>query len=69
MRARAYFAAGVLCPELDRPVNDRNFDVSLQVVFTSKAAHDDYQKAERHQRFIEENRANWKTVRVFDSWV
>jgi len=64
-----YFAAGVLCPELDRPVNDRDFDVALHVFFSSQAAHDDYQKAERHLRFIEESRANWKTVRVFDSWV
>ena len=31
------------------------------------AAHDAYQKAERHLKFIEENEDTWKKVRVFDS--
>ena len=64
-----FFAAGVLAREFDRPVNDRDFDVSLHVIFDSKAAHDSYQKHERHLKFIEENSANWKKVRVFDSYV
>ena len=64
-----FFAAGTLAKELDRPVNDREFDVALHVVFQDKAAHDLYQKAERHLKFIEENKANWKKVRVFDSQV
>jgi hypothetical protein len=38
-------------------------------VFKSMAAHEAYQKAERHLKFIEENKANWKKVRVFDSYV
>ncbi len=63
------FAAGVLAEEYDRPVNDRDFDVALHVVFQDKAAHDAYQKAERHLKFIEENKNNWKAVRVFDSYV
>lgn len=63
------FAAGTLEPELARPVNDRDFDVALHVVFASRAAHDDYQKSPRHQQFIEENRDNWARVRVFDSLV
>ena len=64
-----FFAAGVLAAECDRPVNDRDFDVALQVVFKDKAAHDKYQTAERHLKFIEENKDNWKKVRVFDSHV
>ena len=63
------FAAGTLAAEFDRPVNDRDFDVSLHVVFENKAAHDRYQKADRHLKFIEENKANWKKVRVFDSYL
>jgi hypothetical protein len=39
------------------------------LVFKDKAAHDEYQKAARHQMFIEENPSNWKKVRVFDSSV
>jgi len=64
-----FFAAGTLVEDCDRPVNDRDFDVGLHVVFKNRAAHDQYQKAERHLKFIEENKANWKKVRVFDSYV
>jgi len=39
------------------------------LVFKDKAAHDEYQKAARHLKFIEENQSNWKKVRVFDSTV
>jgi hypothetical protein len=62
-----YFSAGVLCDALARPVNDRKFDVGLHVVFSSMADHDAYQQDPRHLRFIEENKATWKKVRVFDS--
>ena len=62
-----FYAAGALEPNLDRPVNDRNFDVSLYVVFADRATHDVYQQHSRHLQFIEENKANWKQVRVFDS--
>ena len=64
-----FFAAGNRVEELDRPVNDRDFDVSLLVVFEDKAAHDRYQDASQHHKFIEENSANWKAVRVFDAYV
>jgi len=64
-----FFAAGTLQPELNRPVNDRGFDVALHVVFDSLASHDAYQSAPTHQRFIAENQAGWKQVRVFDSAV
>lgn len=64
-----FFAAGKLAPEFDRPVNDHGFDVSLHVVFTDKAAHDEYQTHADHLKFIEENKSNWKQVRVFDSYV
>lgn len=62
-----FFAAGTLQAGLDRPVNDRGFDVALHVVFDSLASHDAYQQASDHLRFIAENKANWKQVRVFDS--
>jgi hypothetical protein len=63
------FSAGVLAAEFDRPVNDRDFDVALHMVFDGKASHDKYQDAPRHKQFIEENQKNWKKVRVFDSLV
>ena len=62
-----FFAAGTLVPDLRRPVNQTDFDVALQVVFESRAAHDAYQAAPRHLQFIEENKANWAQVRVFDA--
>ncbi|MCR9296303.1 MAG: Dabb family protein, partial [bacterium] len=62
-----YFAAGRLNEELSREVNDKQFHVSLHTVFTDRAAHDAYQVHPRHTEFIENNKANWKKVRVFDS--
>lgn len=64
-----YFASGALEPELARDVNDRGFDVGLHIVFTDRAAHDAYQDDDTHNRFIAENKANWKQVRVFDTLV
>jgi hypothetical protein len=64
-----FFAAGTLAAELDRPVNDRDFDVALHIVFKDKAAHDKYQDAPLHKQFITENQASWQKVRVFDSLV
>jgi Stress responsive A/B Barrel Domain len=64
-----FFACGTLQEELSRPVNDRDFDVSLHLVFDTKASHDAYQDAPRHRTFVEENRDNWAKVRVFDSEV
>jgi hypothetical protein len=62
-----FFAAGTLVPDLNRPVNQLDFDVALQVVFDSREAHDAYQQAPRHVQFIEENKPNWERVRVFDA--
>lgn len=62
-----FFAAGPLAEAFKAPVNDRDFDVCLTIVFKNKAAHDKYQPHERHQRFIKENKESFKSVRVFDS--
>jgi hypothetical protein len=64
-----FFGCGTVAEGLDRPVNDRDFDVALHVVFASRADHDAYQVAPRHLRFVEENREKWARVRVFDSTV
>ena len=64
-----WFSAGTLAAEFDREVNDREFDVALHIVFKDKAAHDVYQQAERHQKFIAEFQAMWARVRVFDAYV
>lgn len=64
-----YFSCGLLCEPLSRPVNDREFDVALHVIFASLADHDAYQVHPRHLQFIAENKPHWKKVRVFDSEV
>jgi hypothetical protein len=64
-----FFACGVLEPSLDRPVNVRDFDVALHVVFDTIESHDIYQEAPRHLQFVQENRDSWASVRVFDSTV
>lgn len=64
-----FFAAGTIAEDFNREINDRDFDVSLHIVFQNKAGHDRYQDAERHKQFIAENKDNWKKVRVFDSVV
>jgi hypothetical protein len=64
-----FFAAGTLAESLKREVNDVQFDVALHIVFKDMASHDKYQEAKRHQQFIDENKDNWKKVRVFDSVV
>jgi hypothetical protein len=62
-----FYAAGVLNEELDREVNDRDFDVGLHIIFKTKADQDRYQTHPRHLKFIEESSGLWNKVRVFDS--
>jgi len=62
-----FFCCGTLAEDLKRPVNVRDFEVGLHVIFESQAAHDAYQMAQRHQQFITENKDNWASVRVFDT--
>jgi len=62
-----FYSAGPRAKEFNRDLNDQDWDVALHLVFRSKADHDKYQDAARHKQFIEENRAGWKKVRVFDS--
>ena len=62
----ASFGMGPRTADLKRPVNDTQFDVGLQIVFTDRAAHDRYQELPEHLQFIEQNKENWSQIRVFD---
>jgi Stress responsive A/B Barrel Domain len=62
-----YFSAGTIGDEFKREVNDRDWDVALHLVFKNKASYDKYAEAKSHLQFIDENKAAWKKVRVFDS--
>lgn len=69
-RGVLFFACGELASECNRPVNDRDFDVSLHIVFQSVDDHEYYQKEDaEHQKFIAACKSNWAKVRVFDSVV
>jgi hypothetical protein len=62
-----YFSVGVRAPEYDRPVNDRDYDVALHLVFATAKDQDVYQTHPQHLKFVEECKGLWKQVRVFDS--
>jgi hypothetical protein len=64
-----YFSTGSLAGDLTKEFNDRDFDVSLNLVFADKEAHDKYQESDRHKKFIEENLESIEKVRVFDSYL
>jgi hypothetical protein len=61
------FACGALAEGFERPVNDRDWDVSLHIVFADKGAHDAYQDSTRHHQFVAEFQPNWVRARVFDT--
>lgn len=63
-----FFGCGTLA-DLAGPLNDRDYDVALHIAFQSKADLEKYDVSDAHKQFIEENKANWKKVRVFDSEV
>ena len=63
------FSAGTRAVGCERDVNDVLFQVSLHMVFADRRSHDAYQTTPRHGEFIARNKANWKTVRVFDSTI
>jgi hypothetical protein len=64
-----FFAAGTRAEEFQWSVSDLDFDVALYLVFSDKASQDAYQDSARHQQFLDENEANWKTLRAFDAYV
>jgi hypothetical protein len=62
-----YFSVGAIAADLDRDVNDQQFDVALHIVFADRGAHDRYQTDRRHLQFIDQYQSLWSKVRVFDS--
>jgi hypothetical protein len=64
-----YFSVGTRADDVDEPVSTKDFDVALHVVFSSKEGKLKYLKSPRHDQFVEENRAQFDKVRVFDSYL
>jgi len=63
-----FYAAGT-CSDMNRPVNDRDYDVALHCVFKDRAALEAYLAAPKHLEFVAKHKGNWAKVRVFDSMV
>ena len=61
------FACGTPAEGFERSVNDRDWGVSLHIVFADKAAHDTYQDSTRHHQFVADSQPNWVRARVFDT--
>ncbi len=66
-----YFSVGTIAedPDVQEPVSVKDFDVALHVVFENKAAKAKYLVSVRHKKFVDENRAEFAGVRVFDSFL
>ncbi|MHC4477053.1 MAG: Dabb family protein [Planctomycetota bacterium] len=64
-----FFTAGPRVKRFIRPVNIIDFDVGLHIVFENKKAHDAYQSCEKHQQFLNQNKAALRRVRVYDCYV
>jgi hypothetical protein len=63
------FSAGVLAEDINMPVNDRDFDVAIHILFKDRASLDQYLESERHKKFLAEYKDSWSKARVFDSYV
>jgi hypothetical protein len=64
-----YFSVGTRADDVDEPVSAKDWDVALHLVFSSKEGKLKYLKDPRHDQFVEENRAQFDKVRVYDSYL
>jgi Stress responsive A/B Barrel Domain len=64
-----YFSAGPRAEDAKEAVSATDWDVALHIVFKDKASLDKYAPHPDHKKFIDENKANWKGVKVYDSRV
>lgn len=52
--------------EISREVVDDSYTVGLMVLFKDMASHDNYQINPTHKKFIENNKAKWNKVQIYD---
>jgi len=64
-----YFSAGPRAEDAKEAVSAMDWDVALHIVFKDKASLDKYAPHPDHKKFIDENKANWKGVKVYDSHI
>src|SRR5262245_12021706 len=64
-----YFSAGPRAEDQKEKVSAADWDVALHIVFKDKASLQKYIPHADHKKFIDENKADWKGVKVYDSYV
>jgi hypothetical protein len=62
-----YFSAGPRAEDQKEPVSATDWDVALHIVFKDTAALKKYIGHPDHVKFVDENKAAWKGVKVYDS--
>ncbi len=67
-RGTVSFTVGTIAEDVTEPVSDREFDVTLIVLFEDKSMLAEYLKSPRHDKFVAEGKDLWAKVRVFDSY-
>jgi hypothetical protein len=63
------FGVGNRARDQNRDVNDKNFDVSMDMVFEDYAAYEAYSNDPRHEEFVKEVGDLSSSRRVFDSYL
>src|SRR5579871_3457005 len=64
------FSVGTIAEDVvEKGVSVRDFDVALHLVFENKAAKANYLEHPNHHKFVDENKASFAQVRVFDSYL
>ena len=62
-------AIGTLADDIQWDVSDRDFDVSVSILFRDRIALDEYLESPRHEAFLEKHAAEWTRLRCFDAYV
>lgn len=68
-RGTVSFAVGVIAEDVVEPPSDREFDVTVHVIFEDKKMLEAYLKSERHGEFVKAIAGKTAKVRVFDSYL
>jgi hypothetical protein len=64
-----YFSAGERAENIKEGPSAADWDVGLHIIFKDKASLKKYGPHPNHLKFIEENKAMWKGVKVYDSLI
>jgi hypothetical protein len=64
-----YFSAGARAADIKEGVSATDWDVALHIVFKDKKSLDKYIPHPNHKKFVDENKASFKGVKVYDSQI